>query len=186
MALQCARKFIVCSASALTDDNLLNKLIDIARTSGTQLVLPHGALGGLHALSAASLLPLDWVTHTIRKPPLAWKGTLAEQLVDLANMRAESTLFEGTAREAARSYPANANVVVLSALSGIGLDRTKVRLVADPHASRNVHEVVAAGAFGELSFRIENQPMPSNPKTSDITALTLVRLLEAEVNPLVV
>lgn len=185
-ALRCARKFVVCSASALADDSLLEELVDTARQSGSQLVLPHGALGGLHALSAASLLPLDRVTHTIRKPPRAWKGTPAETALGLDGMSVEATFFEGSARDAAKSYPANANVVVLSALSGIGLDRTRVRLVADPVTRRNVHEVTAAGVFGELSFRIENEPMPSNPKTSDITALTIVRLLEAEVSPLIV
>ncbi|WP_287104276.1 aspartate dehydrogenase [Mesorhizobium sp.] len=185
-ALRCARKFIVCSASALTDDSLLGTLLETARAAGSQLVVPHGALGGLQALSAASLLPLDTVTHTIRKPPEAWRGTMAETVADLETIAIATVLFDGSAREAASSYPANANAVVLSSLAGIGLDRTLVTLVADPAVSRNVHEVAARGAFGAFSFRIENEPMPANPKTSDMAALNLVRLLESEVGALVV
>ncbi|MCF6108446.1 aspartate dehydrogenase [Mesorhizobium muleiense] len=185
-ALRCARKFIICSASALTDDGLREALLTTAHTSGSQLVVPHGALGGLHALSAASLLPLDQVTHIISKPPAAWKGTAAETGFDLSNLPITTTLFEGSAREAASSYPANANAVVLSSLAGIGLDRTLVRLVADPAARRNIHEVTALGAFGAFSFRIENEPMPTNAKTSDMAALSLVKLLESEAGTLVV
>ncbi len=185
-ALRSARKFIVCSASALTDDGLREALLATARGCGSQLIVPHGALGGLQALSAASLLSLDSVTHFIRKPPAAWQGTRAETVVDLARVSTTTLLFDGTARDAASFYPANANAVVLSSLAGIGLDRTLVRLIADPAVKRNVHEVVAAGAFGSLNFRIENEPMPANPKTSDMTALSLIRLLESQTSALVV
>lgn len=186
-ALNAARRFVVCSASALTDDRLRERLLQTAHKAGSQLVVPHGALGGLHALSAASLLPLQEVTHTIRKPPLAWKGTPAEVLVaDLTALSAATTFFEGSAREAASAYPANANAVVLTSLAGIGFDRTLVRLVADPSIRRNIHEIVAHGAFGALSFRIDNEPMPTNPKTSDMAALSVVRLLETEAGDLVV
>jgi aspartate dehydrogenase len=185
-ALRCARKLIVCSASALTDDDLREALTATARQSGSQLIVPHGALGGLQALSAASLLPLDSVTHVIRKPPLAWQGTMAEKTTDLTKVASATVLFGGSARDAARSYPANANAVVLSSLAGLGLDRTLVRLIADPAVTRNVHEVEAHGAFGALSFRIENEPMPANPKTSDMTALSLIRLIESEGSALVI
>lgn len=185
-ALQCARKLIICSASALTDDTVLASLRDAADAFGSQLVVAHGALGGVQALSAAALLELDTVSHTIRKPPLAWKGTPAEALIDLAGVTASTVLFEGAARDAARNYPANANAVVLTSLAGLGLDRTRVLLVADPEVRRNVHEIKASGAFGDLHFRIENEAMASNPKTSDMTALSLVRLLETETGAMLV
>ncbi len=185
-ALACARKFIVCSVSALADDDLRMALKERAGASGSQLVVPHGALGGLHALSAASLLPLKSVTHTIRKPPAAWRNTPAETEINLTALSEAATLFEGCARDAARFYPANANAVVLSSLAGTGLDNTFVRLIADPDVTQNIHEVAACGAFGELSFRIANEPMQANPKTSDMTALSLVRLLESETMTLVV
>lgn len=185
-ALKAARKFVVCSASALTDDHLRSSLEDAARGFGSQLILAHGALGGLHALSAASTLELHEVVHSIRKHPDAWKGTPAEAITDLSSLEEALTIYEGGARDAASSFPANANAVVISSLAGVGLDRTTVRLVADPSARRNIHSIRATGVFGKLDLTIENEPMQTNPKTSEMTALSLVRLLESEMSSLVV
>lgn len=185
-ALRSARKLIVCSASAFTDDAFLAKMQATARAAGSQIVLAHGALGGVHALSAAALLPLDHVMHTICKPVSAWKGTPAETVLDLPGLASAAIFFEGSAREAARTYPANANAVVVSSLAGLGLDRTLVRLIADPQAQLNRHRVEARGRFGSFNLEIENQPMASNPKTSDMTALSLLKLLEAEAGVMIV
>lgn len=184
-ALSVARKFIVCSASALADDELRASLRRTAGEEGSQLVVAHGALGGIQALSAASLLPLETVTHEIRKPPIAWRGTNAETLLDLSGLTSAVAFYEGSASSAAASYPANANAVIVTSLAGVGVERTRVRLVADPATGRNIHRVHAAGAFGEFSLTIANEPAASNPKTSDMTALSLVRLLQAEVEALV-
>lgn len=41
------------------------------------------------------------------------------------------------------------------------------------------------GAFGKLELRLENEALKSNPKSSEMTALSLVRLIENSVAPLV-
>lgn len=184
-ALRHAGRFVVSSTSALVDDALLARLTDIARAVGGQVIVPSGALGDLGALSAASLLPLDEVVHTIVKPPLAWKGTKAAEILDFGALTGRLEFFVGTAREAADQFPQNANVAVISALSGVGLDRTRVVLVADPAVSRNCHQVSAAGAFGRLELTLENEALKTNPKSSEMTALSLVRLIENNVAPLV-
>ena len=61
-----------------------------------------------------------------------------------------------------------------------------VALVADPGAARNAHRVTASGDFGRMAIQLENRPMASNPKTSELTALSLVRLLANRVNPMVI
>lgn len=184
-ALTAARKFVVCSASALTDDGLRKRFEALAATSGAQLVVGPGALGGVQAISAAALRPLARVTHEIRKPPLAWRGTVAESLCDLPRLQGAETFYRGSAREAAASFPANANSVVITSLAGKGLDETEVALVADPAISSNIHILHATGDFGSFSMTIANEPMPANPKTSDMTALSLVHLLRSETAPLV-
>jgi len=183
-ALCHARSFAVSSTSAFCEAGVLDRLMASADAHGSQILVPTGALAGVDALAAASILPLSEVTHRIVKPPEAWFGTLAEQFVDLRALTRETVFFEGSARDAARSFPANANVAVITALAGIGLDRTFVQLVADPDASGNGHRLRASGAFGTMEIWIENRPLATNPKSSELTALALVRTIENRVLPL--
>lgn len=183
--LRHARRFAVSSTSAFCDEVLLARLVEVARECGSQLVVPPGALGGMDALAAASAMRIDEVVHSIVKPPRAWKGTAAETLLDLDALAGPETFFAGAARQAADAFPQNANVAVISALAGIGLDRTRVELVADPGASRNSHRIAAFGAFGRMDLLFENEPLKTNPKSSELTALNLVRLVENQLAPLV-
>lgn len=184
-ALEHAKAFAVASTSAFCDDAMLNRLVAVADDHGSQILIPPGALAGIDGIAAASLLPLEEVVHRIVKPPAAWRGTPAEALVDLDGLGEATAFFRGTAREAAARFPQNANVAVISALAGIGLDRTRVELVADPAATGNGHQLSARGAFGKLEIAIENRPLAANPKSSEMTALGLVRLIENRARTLV-
>lgn len=185
-ALQKGWDVALSSTSALTDADLLHRLTQTARTHRAQILIPPGALGGIDALSAAARLGLDHVRHDIIKPPLAWSGTPAETLCDLPNLSQPRTFFEGTAAQAATAFPQNANVAVISALAGIGLDRTNVALTADPTATLNRHTLTASGDFGRLTITLENRPLATNPKSSELTALSLLRLIENRAAPLVI
>ncbi|WP_293812907.1 aspartate dehydrogenase [uncultured Bosea sp.] len=184
-ALNHAPAFAVASTSAFCDDALLARLIATAESNSSQILIPPGALAGIDGIAAASLLPLDEVIHRIVKPPAAWRGTSAEKLIALDEITKATAFFSGTAREAASRFPQNANVAVISALAGIGLDRTRVELVADPAAGGNGHQLSARGAFGKLDIAIENRPLATNPKSSEMTALGLIRLIENRVQTLV-
>jgi aspartate dehydrogenase len=157
---------IVISVGALADDALLVSLQDAATSGGSRLILPAGAVGGLDALSAAKLSGLYEVTYTGSKPPSAWRGTKAERAVDLATLTEPVCFFEGSARDAARDYPQNANVAAAIALAGAGFDATRVRLVADPGISRNRHDIAVRSAASDFSIRLEGIASPTNPKTS--------------------
>lgn len=184
-ALRNARALVVTSTSAFCDTSLLDRLVRLADEHGSQLIIPPGALAGIDALSAASALPLDTVVHRIVKPPAAWRGTAAESLIALEGLTRAVTFYAGTAREAATLFPKNANVTVIAALAGVGLDRTRVELAADPDVRDNVHMLSVAGAFGKLELRIENRPLASNPKSSEMAALSLVRIVENRAKTLV-
>jgi aspartate dehydrogenase len=184
-ALRHAKRFAVSSTSAFCDEALLTRFVAVARENGSQLIVPPGALGGMDALAAASAARIDEVVHSIVKPPRAWRGTAAETLLDLDALTEPKAFFSGTARQAADAFPQNANVAVISALAGIGLDRTRVELVADPAASRNSHRLSASGAFGRMELLFQNEPLKTNPKSSELTALNLVRLVENQLAPLV-
>lgn len=165
---------LVISIGALADDALYAELDEAAREGGAKLVLAAGAVAGADALAAARVGGLDKVTYTSRKPPKAWKGTPAEQVCDLDAINGETTLYEGKAAEAARRYPQNANVAATIALAGAGFDRTDVRLVADPSAAGNIHQLEASGMFGSFSMEIRGKPLPDNPKTSTLAAHSVI------------
>ena len=173
-ALQSASKLIVSSTGALIDDDLLLHLIDVAKEQGSQLVLSPGAIAGVDALAAASRLSLTSVMHRIIKRPSAW-GSAEDSAPHIS---IPTVIFSGSAREAARLYPKNANVTATVGLATVGLDRTFVELVADPNIARNCHEIEVEGSFGGLSIRIDNEPIAANPRSSQLAALALVRLLE--------
>ena len=179
-ALRHAKAIIVASTSAFCDDELLSRLQEIAAKYGSHIIVPSGAIGAVDALASAAVLRLDEVVHQVIKPPLAWRGTLAENTLDLGNLTERRVFFSGSAREAAAQYPQNANATVVTSLAGIGLDRTRVELIADPVAITNGHRIRARGAFGELDITLHNSPMPTNPKSSELTALSLVRLIEQQ------
>lgn len=173
-ALRRGMDFLVISIGVLADFTLYAELEQAAKDGGAKLVLAAGAVAGADALAAASIGGLDRVSYTSRKPPGAWKGTPAEGVCDLDALTAETTLYQGGADAAATLYPQNANVAATIALAGAGFANTDVRLVADPAAGGNIHQIHAEGAFGAFDIEIRGKPLPDNPKTSTLAAHSVI------------
>lgn len=138
---------------------------ELAKHPG-RLLIPSGAIAGIDGLLAARSAGLRKVTYTSIKPPIAWRGTAGEGKT--------GTFFEGSARDAALRYPQNVNVGATVALAGLGLDRTIVRIVSDPQASGPLGIVEAEGDFGSFRFEILAYASARNPKTSLLTAHSLL------------
>ncbi|MDX5413385.1 MAG: aspartate dehydrogenase [Rhodobacterales bacterium] len=169
---------ITVSLGALADPALEAELTAAARDGDTRLILCSGAIGGLDALRAARMGRLTRVTYEGRKPPAGWRGSRAEDVMDLsAPLTQEAVHFDGDARQAARLYPKNANVAAAVALAGLGFEETGVRLIADPAAAGNIHTVTAQGDFGEMRFSITGQTLPGNPRTSALAAMSVLSAL---------
>ena len=177
---------LVSSVSAFADAKLLSDFQALATRRQARLQIHPGAVGGIDALAAARAHGLDAVEHQIVKPPLAWRGTAAEERCDLDGLTEPTTFYTGTAADTAERFPKNANVAMTTALAGVGAADTTVALVADPAAAVNKHRIVAEGAFGRLDVTIANNPLPGNPQSSAMAALSLARAISNRTSALVI
>ncbi|UWM84845.1 aspartate dehydrogenase [Rhizobium sp. SRDI969] len=164
---------IIVSVGSLSEKRLLDSLEAAATEGRSRLTAVSGAIGGLDVLRSARSAGLSSVAYTGTKPPSAWTGTPAADIVDLASLSQATAIFQGNAEQAARLYPKNANVTAAVALAGIGFEATQVVLIADPSATANSHRVEAQGAFGSFKIELQNKPLPDNPKTSWLAALSV-------------
>jgi aspartate dehydrogenase len=166
---------VVLSAGALLEHD---DLIDLARQNRGQIVVPTGALIGLDAVTAAAVGTIHSVRMMTRKPVAGLIGApyLVENHIDIEHISEPLRIFEGTAREAAKGFPANLNVAVALSLAGIGPDRTTLEIWADPAATRNIHRIEVDSDSARFSMSIENIPS-ENPKTGRITALSVIAYL---------
>jgi aspartate dehydrogenase len=173
---------IVLSVGALLEND---DLIDVAKQNGGQIVVPTGALIGLDAVTAAAVGEIHSVRMVTRKPVQGLAGApfLIENNIDIDKIKEPLKIFDGTAREAAKGFPANLNVAVALSLAGIGPDRTRLEIWADPALTRNVHRVEVESDAARFSMSIENIPS-ENPKTGRITALSVIALLRKQRSPL--
>ena len=165
---------ILSSVGVFADRAVADRILS-AETNGGRVLLPAGAVAGLDGLAAAALAGIDRVTYHSYKPPHAWRGTPAEGLIDLDHAEEECVFFEGPARQAAADYPKNANVAVAVGLAGIGIDETQVRLISSRKVTDPLGVIEAEGRFGRFRFDILALAAPSNPKTSALTAYSLLQ-----------
>jgi aspartate dehydrogenase len=172
------RDLLIASVGALADRALEASLREAALHGRARLLLSTGAIGAVDLLCAARIGGLRGVNYTGSKPPRAWLGTAAEVIAHSAEADAVPVVvFEGTAREAALRFPQNANVAATVALAGIGLDETRVRLVADRRLHANQHSVHAEGIFGNFELTVSGNAQSTQPKTSVMVAFSLARYL---------
>jgi len=173
---------VVLSCGALAEDALRERLESAARASGGLLYVPSGGICGLDAVKTLALGGLDEVTIAVTKPPAAWKGiAYVERMgIDLDALRESAVLYDGPVREGAGHFPANVNIAAGLALAGIGFDRTRLKVVADPALTRNTHFIELRGKPSDISIRVANVPDPDNPKTAWLACYSaLVAIREA-------
>jgi len=182
-ALKAGRIFVTVSGAGLL---IHPDVIDIARENGAQIILATGALLGLDAVRAAAEGEIHDVTMITRKPPFSLTGApyLEEHGISIDNLDEPLKVFEGTAREGAAGFPANVNVAAALGLAGIGVDRTKLQIWADPALDRNTHRIDVEADSARFSLSIENVPSEENPGTGKITTLSVIAALRGLTTPL--
>ena len=176
--LQNRKNLLIMSVGALLDESIFEVLADACKEFKKTIYLPSGAIAGLDALKAIRD-ELDSVTLTTTKHPKSLKGAkfFETSEINIESISEPTTIFEGTAKEAVTLFPANINVAALLSLVGLGSNSTQVRIIADPNTTKNTHQIIATGKFGQMSFTIENVPDENNPKTSHLAILSAIEKL---------
>jgi aspartate dehydrogenase len=169
---------ILTSTGALESEALVEALDLAARKAGTAWSVPSGAIGGIDYARTLRFAKNPSIRYTSRKPIAAWESELDALGVVATSIQGEFVLFEGSAAEAALRYPRNLNVAATLALAGIGMEKTRVRVVADSTASMNTHEIDFESEFGRARLMFENSPSPDNPKTSMIVVPSICDAIE--------
>ena len=166
---------------------LLNNgdLIERAKQTGARILVPTGALIGFDAVRAAAEGTIHSVDMVTRKPPAGLEGApyLVERNISVKGLTAPLKVFDGSAREGARGFPANVNVAAALSLAGIGPDRTHLEIWADPTVTRNTHSITVEADAARFSMTIENVPS-DNPRTGKVVALSTVAALRGLVSEL--
>ncbi len=176
--LQNKRDLMIMSVGALLDESIFDILSDACRDFKKTIFLPSGAIAGLDGLKSVRD-ELESLAITTTKHPDSLKGAkfFENSKINLASIESPTVIFEGNAKEAVALFPANINVAALLSLSGIGSERTRVKIIADPDTEKNTHHIEAEGKFGKMTFTIENHPDASNPKTSRLAILSAIETL---------
>ena len=162
----------------------LDLLERIRKEGKCTIFLPSGAIAGLDGLSAAREKEIESILLTTSKPPQALAGApyVHQHNIDLKNINKPTLIFEGSAGKAVKAFPKNINVSAALSLAGIGMEKTRVRIIADPTIRKNAHRIQINGVFGEMEVMLKNLPSPTNPKTSYLAALSAVATLKKMVN----
>ena len=169
--------FICLSVCAFADKNFFKKILFLSKKVKSKIYIPTGAIAGLDAIAAASLSKeIKSVKLIQRKPPKALL-TVAKA----KHLKKPKILFNKSARRVCKEFPKNSNIAATLSICGIGFDKTKVIIIADPKIKKNIAEIFAIGKFGKLKIILENNPS-INPKTSRLAAMSIILSLKKRNN----
>ena len=171
---------LVMSVGAFANSEFFSEVIKNVENNNINIYVPSGAIAGLDALKSVKN-SISYVTLTTTKNPKSLKDSpfFKQNNLTVDSIKKRTLIFEGSASEAVKNFPANVNVAALLGLAGIGVDKTKVNVIADPSIRINKHEIKVIGKFGELIVRVKNIPSSTNPKTSYLAILSVIECLRS-------
>ena len=183
LTLTAGTDLMVLSVGALLDHPEWGEL---AAQHGARVYIPSGAIVGLDGVKGACVGHVNGVTITTRKPPQGLAGApyVEDHGIDVLALTEETLIFEGSAREACKGFPANVNVSAALSLAGVGPDQTRIRIFAVPGSTRNMHDIEVEGEFGRMTAHIENVPSDTNPRTGKLSYLSAISMLKDMVSPI--
>lgn len=182
--LEASRDIMILSVGGIIARYLY--LVRLARKKGGRIYIPSGAICGVDGVKAAAMAGIKKVILTTRKPPGGFRGVpyIAKNKIRLEGLKKDRVIFQGNAISALKNFPQNINVAATLSISGLGPEKTIVRIIASPNVTRNTHEVEVISDSGRIVCRSENVIHPSNPKTSYLAVLSAAAMLRRILHPL--
>jgi aspartate dehydrogenase len=174
------KDILVMSVGAFANPDFFSEVIKNVEKNDINLYVPSGAIAGIDAIKSVRN-SISYVTLTTTKNPNSLKDSpfFKKTNLTLDSIKKRTLIFEGSAIEAVQNFPANVNVAALLGLASIGVEKTKVNVIADPSLRINKHEIKVIGKFGELIVRVKNVPSATNPKTSYLAILSVIELIRS-------
>jgi aspartate dehydrogenase len=171
---------LVMSVGAFANSAFFSEVSRNVESNDINIYVPSGAIAGIDALKSVKN-SVSYVTLTTTKNPNSLKDSpfFKNNNFTVDSIKKRTLIFEGSAIEAVQNFPANVNVAALLGLAGIGVEKTKVNVIADPSIRINKHEIKVIGKFGELIVRVKNIPSSTNPKTSYLAILSVIECLRS-------
>ncbi len=159
---------------------LYPEIDEMVKESKGRLLVTSGALSGLDAVSALQCASIDSAIIASTKQPKGFKGApfIKQMGINIDEIVEKTLIFKGNAFDAAKAFPANVNVAATLSMAGIGPEKTQVEVWADPNVAGNTHEITVKGGSSTIISRVENQPDPSNPKSSMLAGYSVVAALK--------
>ncbi len=175
---------MIMSVGALADADFYRSIKNLAKEHLAKVYIPSGAISGLDGLKSASIGTIRRVILITTKNPAGLEGApyIIQNNIDLKALNGPTQIFEGTAAEAVKAFPANVNVAATLCLAARD-GNVRVKVVADPGIHINRHEITVEGDFGRITTTVENVPFPKNPRTSYLAALSAIATLRSIVEP---
>jgi aspartate dehydrogenase len=177
------KTLVAISSSALL---LYPDIIKLAQQGG-RILVPSGAIAGIDGIAALAEQGISLLKIKTTKPPMSYSGApyIVQNNIDLTGIHTGKQIFAGHALEAAAAFPANINVAAtLTLASRLSPEQVQVEAWADPLVKSNTHEIFVENKSSRLSYKIENVPSPENPKSSALTALSVIALLRRQTSTL--
>lgn len=150
---------LIFSLTSLADNDFRQKMETTAKTSGTRIYVPHGAFVGLDGIHDGMKMIETVQVTTIKSPKnlgLEDRGITQPVVV-----------YEGSTRGACERFPRNVNSHACLALAGLGFDKTRSKIIADPSTNSMAHVIEVTGKG--LRWKIEIESIPAGAVTGAYT-----------------
>lgn len=160
---------MVASMTCFSDSEFRTRTEQDAFKNSRKIFLPHGAILGLDGLRDGRTL-LDSVSITTTKHPKSLGITNSE-------IKIPQVLFTGTTAEACTKFPRNVNVHAAIALAGLGFEKTRSVIIADPDTNKMHHRIEVHGRG--LNWNLEVESFSAGEVTGSYTPESLYQSLIA-------